>query len=621
MKGTVMRKVLLSFVMAAVSLGLSAGNTGRMIVVRCDNIAESDYEAMVKIAVRIGATHFDCSQIEPSMWQWNMDRTDPYPCWSLHRASLFKFVLPEELKKYIPADYVGRNYRNLQAHGKILRSYGLGGFLQINDPAWLPERVYRDHPEWRGPRCDQARRARKEYYAPCIDNKEIRRMYVESIEKLCKAAPVEMINILCNDSGAGLCWYDRLYPGPNGPTSCRHIPIEDRVLDFLDIWQEGAAKAGISQMRVNLGHTWGVENVIPRMKEGQSFDNKTSSGGLGFIEVGTVFRNDHLAPVFQMPRPVLACKQLQTAQKSDAPVIVNIKGTDDLDIIRLTEKFLFNPIGEGTLNRYRALESVAESFVGKEKAHALVEIWDSIETASQLIAPYSTGGRIYDLGSVHQRWITRPFVAFPSELKGEDLHYWRDFIFQAQSEKEAMDMLDLQGHKWLGGYAGYHLLRNTSKVMIKQLEPCVAMVEALRQYASGKDELRYLEGLGLRLRLSLCIIHNALNAVEFQWMIDDSPVPEGGPVDTTPRIAFQGDDKLVRMNQLCREEIDNCHEMIRVLDEADKAGIPIIIKMDKKEFEQALFLGPDIQDQLKHKIRIMEDHRRDFLRIWKSRNL
>lgn len=618
-----MRRLILSSAIAALFFAtLSAQEPERMIVVRCENIAEADYEEMAKIAARIGATHFDCSQVEPSMWQWQLDRTDPYPCWSMHRASLFKYILPAELKSYIPQDYVERNYKNLLAHGKILRKYGLGGFISINDPAWLPEQAYREHPEWRGPRCDQARRARNEYYAPCIDNEEIRRMYVESIEKLCKAAPVEMINILCNDSGAGLCWYEKLYPGPNGPGFCKHIPVADRVLDFLDIWQEGAAKAGIKQMRVNLGHTWGVENaVIPRLKEGQSLNNHTAKGGQGFIEIGTVYRNDHLAPVFQMPRPVLVCTQLQKAQESDAPIFINIKGPEDIDIIRLLEKHLKNPIGNGPAKRFQALEEVAAGIVGGDDAVKLVEIWESIENACRLIGPYNTGGRIYDLGSVHQRWITRPFVAFPQELEGDDLHYWRDFIFQAQTEKEAMDMTDLQAHKWLGGYGGYFLLRNTSREMLAQLEPSIAKAQKLLKSAAGKVEERYLQGLVLRLRMAVCIVKNACNAVEFQWIMDDSPVPADGPSDSTPRIQFQGDDKLVRMNQLCREEIDNCYAMIGILDEAAKAGIPVIITAPKKEFEQVLFLGPDLQDQLKHKIRIMEDHRRDFLRIWRSRNL
>ena len=447
----------------------------------------------------------------------------------------------------------------------------------------------------------------------------MRQMFVESVAKLCKAAPIDMIHILCNDSGSGLCWYQNLYPGANGPSHCKHISVGDRALDFLNMWQEGAAKAGIKDMRVNLSHTWGIDNILPRLKPGQSLNGMTADGGQGFIEIGTPFRNDHLAPVFMMPRPILVCKQLQKAQQSSAPLRINLKGPEDLDAVRLLERYLHNPVGEGPLACYRALNEVAATFVGEAHAAQLLEVWQAVEDACELVGPYNTGGRLYDLGSVHQRWITRPFVAFPAELEGDDLHYWRDYIFQAQDEKHAMDMTDLQGHKWLAGYGGFFLLHSTSRDMMALLQPCVAKATSLEGYAVDGTARRYLKGLTLRIRMALCIIRNARNAVEFQWMMDENPVPENEPVDKSQRPHFQGDAQLVRINQLVREEIDNCYDMIAILDEADKADIPVLILVPKK-FEQVLFLGPDVQDQLRHKIRIIEDHRRDFLRIWRSTN-
>ena len=613
------RILLIVSVLFSSALLSSAQNNERMVVIKCENVAEADYEKMVRIASGFGATHFDCSQVEPSIWQWDMDRNDPYPCWSMHRATLFKYVLPSELEPYIPKDYVERNFKALQRHGQILNKYKMRGFMSVSDPSWLPEQAYRDHPECRGPRCDQARRARKEYYAPCIDDPGMRSMFVESVAKLCKAAPIDMIHILCNDSGSGLCWYSKLYPGANGPSHCKSISVEERALDFMDMWQEGASKAGIAEMRVNLSHTWGIDNIIPQLKPGQSLNGQTADGGLGFMEIGTGWRNDHLAPVFQMPRPVLVCRQLQKAQKSTAPLRINLKGPDDIDIIRLLDRYLYNPIGDGSQGCYTVLNEIASTFVGNDEASVLVDVWDAIENACELIAPYNTGGRLYDLGNVHQRWITRPFVAFPEKLEGEDLHYWRDFIFQAQGEEQAMDMLDLQGHRWLSGYGGFFLLRQTSLQMISLLSPCVAKVNKLEQSAVDKTAQKYLRGLSLRLQMTLCIIRNATYAVEFQWMMDENPVPEVAPHDETLRPHFQGDDELVRMNQLVREEIDNCYDMIRILNQADKEGIPVIIRVPKK-FEQVLFLGEDLQDQLRRKIRIMEDHRRDFLAIWTSKN-
>ena len=90
----------------------------------------------------------------------------------------------------------------------------------VLEPAYLPEAVYRDHPDWRGPACQHSRRAKHEYFAPCLDNAEYRKVYVEAIAELCRAAPFESFNFLVNDSGSGLCWCPHSYPGMNGPAAC-----------------------------------------------------------------------------------------------------------------------------------------------------------------------------------------------------------------------------------------------------------------------------------------------------------------------------------------------------------------------------------------------------------------
>ncbi len=609
----------------AASLSLSAqNNPDRMIIVQTGtnfyvSTDINEFSKVADMASSIGATHIECSQVEPSMWQWS-DRYDPYPCWSMQRATLFKFVVPDALKQYIPVDYAKRNMDALRQRSAIMKKKGLKGSFILMDPAYLPEQAYLDHPEWRGPRCDQARRARFEYYAPCIDNPQMRKMFVDAFTQVCKVIPVEMVSILCNDSGAGLCWYQHLYPGANGPESCRHISVGDRALSFLSMWQEGAAAAGVN-VNVDLGHTYDLENIIPRLKPGQSLNNKTASGSAGFVNIGlSGWYNDGFSPAYLMPRVALAAQQLQKAQESSAHMRIHFRGPEEVDLYRLLKMYLHKPIGKGPAARYEALTEVAATFVGKDHAPDLVQIWENIEQVATWIKPYSTGGTIYELGTMHQRWLTRPFVAFPEELKGDDFHYWRDFLFQAQTEKEAMDMTDLQAHKWLGGYGGYFSLNSSSKLMQGVISPTIRLASSLQKYAVDKESGTYLKGLVLKLRLFSCIVNNGINAVEFQWIMDES-AKTASHEDNTLKIRWQGDDELVRMNQITRNEIDNCLAIIRILDEAEAEGISVIVKVNKKEFEQVLYFGPDIKEQLRHKIAIMEEHRRDFLRIWRSKNL
>jgi len=578
------------------------------------------YRTIAKFASEIGATGMEMSQIEPSMWQWNNNRFDPYPCWSMHRGSVFKFIVPKQLEPYIPADYTKRNVELLKKHAAILKEYGLKGYFEDMDPAYLPEQAYLDHPSWRGPRCDQARRARTEYYAPCIDDPEMRDMFVNAVTDLCKIVPVENVHILCNDSGAGLCWYEDLYPGPNGPSKCKNISVDQRILNFLDMWQNGASKAGVN-MKVNLSHTTGHNSVIPRMKDGQSLNGKTASGAENKISIGSPsWYGTYFAPVSLVPAMVMSATQLQQAQKSNSDIFINIRGDQEIDLMRFLKMYMNKPIGEGQVAKYKALNAVAATFVGETESEKLVGIWEDIQNVWELIAPFNTGGSLYELGTQHQRWMTRPFVAFPEELKAEELNYWRDFIFQAQTEKEALDMLDLQGHRWLDGYGGYFILRNVTNIMLKTLDSSIKKASALESKGVDAESSKYLKALTLRLKFLVCVAKNAINAVEFQWIMDTAP-KTGNKEDKSLRNRWQGDVELERLNQITRDEIDNCHEIIALLDAADAAGIDLCVKVHEKRFEQVLYFGPDIQDQLRRKISIMEAHRRDFLRIWRSKNI
>ena len=81
----------------------------RRIKVSANTANLEEYRKLAEFAKDLGATHLGADQIEPSMWQWNADRKDPYPNWSPQRPTLFKYIGPKELEKYLPADYAKRN--------------------------------------------------------------------------------------------------------------------------------------------------------------------------------------------------------------------------------------------------------------------------------------------------------------------------------------------------------------------------------------------------------------------------------------------------------------------------------------------------------------------------------
>ena len=588
----------------------------RKISLECPTANLEEYRKLAELAKELGATHLSASQVEPSMWQWNANRYDPYPNWSLHRPTIFKYIVPEALKPYLPQDYAKRNLDTLAERVAILKEFGLKATFTGMEPAYLPEAVYRDHPSWRGPRCDQARRARTEYYAPCVDNPEVREMYVNAVAELCKTAPFEHFQLLTNDSGGGLCWNDRLYPGKNGPQACKHIPIGQRVVNYLSIFQEGARIAGYEaevNVRDILEHD--APAVLPLLKPGQSINNRTLEHETFTEEIG--FRNSYLeftAPVARLSRMGLIAEQLQNVQTAqDHNLMIALRDLDETDTIAFVRKYL-GRMPEGIVGRYTALTDMAADFVGAELADKLVRVWDLIEKVTARFDHLNSGGHIFTLGTIHQRWLVRPFVAFPGELKPEEKNYYREFLFQAQSEEDADNMLDLQAHRWIGGYSGQVQLEKSINAAMPQLNRAITLMQELAETAGNAQD--YLKSQLLKLKLYRCIIRNANNVCKFQTILDRTDYNEE-PKDTTPDIWEQGDIRYFKVNEIMREEIDNTLEIISLLEQAET---PILQTAPSVELETVMTYAPNVVENLKKKITIMENHRRDFTRLYKSYN-
>jgi len=139
-------------------------------------------------------------------------------------ATIFKVAVPPELQAFLPADYARRNLEIIRQRGAVLRELGLKAAFSGKEPAYLPEAVFRAHPDWRGPRCEHPRRSRHAYYSLCIDRPEVLAMYRKAVAEICRVAPVELFTFLTNDSGSGICWSVSLYPGRMGLPGVASVP-------------------------------------------------------------------------------------------------------------------------------------------------------------------------------------------------------------------------------------------------------------------------------------------------------------------------------------------------------------------------------------------------------------
>jgi len=610
-------------ILCLAALFIAAGASAQYVRVDSQYITDEEFSSFADVAVRMGATHIQCTQVEPSIWQWNVNRYDPYPCWSIMRPTIFKFYVPDALKPYLPSDYAQRNLASLKKKSKILAAKGLKPVFTSCDPAYLPEQAYRDHPNWRGSRCDQPSRARSEYYAPCIDDPEMRELFVKAVEEVCKVVPVEQFDVMSNDSGAGLCWDSGLYPGPNGPQSCKNIPTELKVVNYLSVWQEGARRAGVENPIVNIDRylRGNLRNsVLPYLKEGQYAMNRNAQGGEGNSKIGWPGYYDYFFPIDQMPYVVMIADQLQEAQKKNAKnIVIGIRGLDEIDAIRYLEKYMKEPIGDHESDVCKSIEWLASTFVGERDADKLVTVWRNLDRINTYYTPYETGGHLFRLGTTHQRWLTRPFVVFPDRLKDEEKQYWREFIFQAGSEEDANCLTMLQANKWLGGYGGFFIFEKTTSKVKPIVKSSIALARSLESKAVDAESARYLKGLTMKLRLLEIIITNALDAVEFQAIIED--VPAGfGTKDNSEMIRYQGDPRALRLDQIIRDEVDLSCKLIKLLDEAEKEGISILTTTKSDNMENIMHYGSNIRENLRKRITIMNDHRSEVAEYTRTRN-
>ena len=179
------------------------------ILFNCPTNNLEEFRLLARRAAEAGATHVFITDLHKSRWQWDMNRADPYPNWGMNVDTLFKIIVPEPLKPYIPEEFAAKNLELLTQRAEILKEFGLKAAFKGCEPGWLVPQVFEDHPDWRGARFEHPRRAKRPYFSPCIDHPEILDMYRQTMEKLCRIIPIEYFQLLTNDSGGGICCGDR----------------------------------------------------------------------------------------------------------------------------------------------------------------------------------------------------------------------------------------------------------------------------------------------------------------------------------------------------------------------------------------------------------------------------
>lgn len=584
-----------------------------------------EFEREVIKAKQAGATHIVITDnLPPALWEMKPSG-DPYPVWYIYHASILKLFPPKILKPYVDMDYAKKVVDLLQARCRILRKHGLKAAWVTDSPEVLPEAFFQDHPEWRGPRVDQVNRSRTPRFAPDVDRPEILRLYREAMYQLIKELPeVDIFSLQTDDSGSGFCWSRGLYPGPNGPSWCKDRPMAQRVKGFLLALRQGALDAG-KHIHIEIHGIKPRPWMTPAFDQPREIAEKLPAGlSVHHYEGPDGHRTrirwlgsggNEFYPVIGIPHPFNLTRSLmRDDQSGDKPLVVSFSHPATLDFRLGLYKAFRRARPENEVEIMQLLYNYAAALAGDSHANDLVKLWMLLDDAGKHLNALNFGP-VLTFGSVLARWINRPMVPFPEELTKKEKSYYRPFLFQAKGEKQANNLIDIQAMRMFEGYGARLLVQRVAVLTISDLSRAKKIAEELSIDSTGTKTERW-RLLGKRIAAVMSLVRTTDNMVGYQAVLDLSK-SDGIKPEPNPVLGTRSSWKRTALLHIARDEIDNAAELRHLLL---TTRAPLIDTAPTPEQETIRMLGPELPDQIKKKINIMNAHWMDYNRLFTRPN-
>ncbi|MFM6831517.1 MAG: hypothetical protein ACKOVA_14455 [Novosphingobium sp.] len=551
--------------------------------------------------------------------RFELDRDDPYPAWFAHHIALFKVFPPAILQPYMDMDHARRQQRLIAARCQAIAANGMSAVWTANEPSVLPEDFYAAYPEYRGARIDHMLRARKIYFAPNVDYPDVQAMYRESVTQLLKLCPsIDTFIWVTTDAGSGFAWNPGLYPGANGNSDGAERPLADRVSGFMINIQQAAAAAG-KQVRININQieprrwmipTFGPdveENIVRKLPAGLAVNGKEGPDGKAF---DTSIARPAASPFYPIVglvvpgfAPVKANTGPRRAYELGQPDTVQFN-------YRLFKATAGQPMGD-RLQRLAALRAFAASEVGEDQASNLIEAWQSLDRVALLMQPLDFGGMLR-FGHVLNRWVARPMVPYPQELKDEEVAAWKPYLFQARGEEQASNLADIQAMRMYEGWGARLLFQQTIETALPEAEKAHKLMAGIAATQTDPEARAYWDLTAKRVQALIYLLRSANNMVMYQAQLDRvngiAAKPEGNPV-----LGVQADWARQDMVNLARAEIDNTVALEKLL--GGTSG-PLLDLAAAPADEYTMRLGPNLRAAMRQKVRTMNAHWRDYDRMF-----
>lgn len=594
------------------------------------------FERKATLAKQLGATHVPVTDgLPPALWEFQ-PANDPYPGWFIQRPDFLKLYAPAKLKPYVDAAYARRVTGLLEERCRILRRLGLKGHWGSNLPQVLPEAFFVAYPELRGPRVDQPNRSRFARFSACVDEPDTLQLYAEAMKTLLERCPeIETFAFLTQDSGSGFCWAPSLYPGINGPEHCEDRPMSDRIAGFLTTLQNAARESGHAieiSLKPITPRQWMLPTFSPdqlqaiwhKLPRGIAVQGHEGPDGRVYQAVGSSDAYSHGAfyPVVGVIVP--AMRHLRTAapdvrpspaaaEKASAPRrLISLRADENqMKLNARLQQVAEQSAGGGQLAYLTGLRAVAVDEVGESQADTLMEIWSLIDEAEHGLTPLEFGDML-QFGHVLNRWINRPMLPFPADLKPEEKAYYRQFLFQAKGEEQADNLVDIQAMRMYEGYGAHLLFQRVIETTVPDVQAAIVRARRIRDAMTDQAQRSRWDLFSRRLEVAVCLLKTADNMVAYQAQLDRVK-SLGVEPETDPVLGVQSSWDRTNLMQTARNEIENTVRLMRLLQGTRE---PLLDLAPSSAEETIMRLGPDLTSQLQRKVEIMNEHWLDYDRLF-----
>jgi len=126
------------------------------------------------------------------------------------------------------------------------------------------------------------------------------------------------------------------------------------------------------------------------------------------------------------------------------------------------------------------------------------------------------------------------------------------------------------------------------------------------------DQRKGFQLLDIRLQAVVSLCNNSINAISYQAQSDRAKAHISS-LDTLADIGTSSSGERTMMLETARQEIDNTALLLQLLGSTKEQ---ILDLAPTKDLEDIRRLGPDFTDQLKLKLRIMNEHWQDYNRLF-----